>query len=196
MGLVGDYIIYTLTDAVAAIPIVIVLRGIAAAYRRKHRIHTTVLREILAALFFVFFLALLMQTVNPQQGFSIENFWRHLHLQEGINLKPFFAMKQILHGSHDYIVLNLAGNILIFMPIGLGLPLLWKPMTRWWRVTVLGFLLSLSIEAGQLFLLRGTDVDDLILNTVGAVLGYFLYLFIRRLFPSFVRSCRCWKAGS
>ncbi|MBS5873666.1 MAG: VanZ family protein [Clostridiales bacterium] len=37
---------------------------------------------------------------------------------------------------------------------------------------------------------RGTDIDDLLLNTLGAVLGYLLFLLIRRLWPALVEKCR------
>jgi glycopeptide antibiotics resistance protein len=83
----------------------------------------------------------------------------------------------------------LAGNVLAFVPVGILVPL-WRPADRRLRLTVLvvGFSLSLAIELGQLigslivgFNYRQADVDDLIVNTVGAVAGYALLVGTKRL---------------
>ncbi len=67
-------------------------------------------------------------------------------------------------------------NILLFIPFGYLLPLIWSKADRWWKVTLLGFSISLIIELLQLFTRLGyADVDDLINNTVGALIGYVLY---------------------
>ena len=83
----------------------------------------------------------------------------------------------------------LAGNVLAFVPVGILVPLL-RPADRrpWLTVLVVGFGLSLAIEFGQLvgslivgFNYRQADVDDLIVNTVGAMAGYALLVGTRRL---------------
>ena len=61
----------------------------------------------------------------------------------------------------------------MFMPFGFLIPLLWNVSNK--KVIVIGFCSSLFIEFCQLFLARGTDVDDLILNTTGTILGLLLY---------------------
>lgn len=61
----------------------------------------------------------------------------------------------------------------MFMPFGFLIPLLWNVSDK--KVIVIGFCSSLFIEFCQLFLARGTDVDDLILNTTGTILGLLLY---------------------
>ena len=64
-------------------------------------------------------------------------------------------------------------NAVMFAPFGFLLPVLWCKCRKW-KVTVLaGFLLSLTIEILQMFCFRATDVDDLIMNTLGAGFGYF-----------------------
>ncbi|MEY9093660.1 VanZ family protein [Paenibacillus sp. RC84] len=69
---------------------------------------------------------------------------------------------------------NFAGNILIFMPFGMLLPLLLRGMSNpWSKVFMLSFTFSLGLETSQLILTIGTfDVDDLILNTFGGLLGH------------------------
>ena len=79
--------------------------------------------------------------------------------------------------SH-HLLINIMGNIILFVPIGLGVPLLWSVSGR--LTLVIGFLSSLFIELCQLLMLRGTDVDDLILNTLGVLLGVLLYKLLQR----------------
>ncbi|MFL6562606.1 MAG: VanZ family protein [Bacillus sp. (in: firmicutes)] len=68
---------------------------------------------------------------------------------------------------------NLAGNIIGFMPFGFILPLLAKKFQKLRPVTLFTFCLSLTFELLQLIFEFGSfDVDDLILNTLGGILGY------------------------
>jgi glycopeptide antibiotics resistance protein len=68
---------------------------------------------------------------------------------------------------------NLAGNIIGFMPFGFILPLLAKKFQKLSTVTITTFCLSLTFELLQLIFEFGSfDVDDLILNTVGGILGF------------------------
>lgn len=64
----------------------------------------------------------------------------------------------------------------MFMPIGFILPLLYKISGK--KVILLGSLFSLFIETSQLFLQRGTDIDDLMLNSLGVVLGLLIYKLV------------------
>lgn len=69
-------------------------------------------------------------------------------------------------------------NILMTMPFGFGLPLITR--FRWQQVFIVGFLFSLVIEALQLltilFTYRAVDVNDVIFNTLGVVIGYGVFL--------------------
>ena len=75
-------------------------------------------------------------------------------------------------------------NIILFVPLGIMLPFLWKKYNTLKATAVFGFMMSLSIELLQLFTYRATDINDLIANTLGAVLGYFLFRIISYLVPS------------
>ena len=73
-------------------------------------------------------------------------------------------------GNWGYFIYLFFGNILWFVPAGI-LTRLWG--WRLWQAVLAGFLLSLSIEAAQFVLGSGvSELDDLILNTLGALLGY------------------------
>lgn len=74
------------------------------------------------------------------------------------------------------VLLNLAGNVVGLMPFGFFLPFLAGRTRKCYTVTCLTFLFSLVIEITQLLCKVGSfDVDDLLLNTIGGVLGYFLF---------------------
>ncbi|WP_399549573.1 VanZ family protein [uncultured Clostridium sp.] len=67
-------------------------------------------------------------------------------------------------------------NIIMTIPLGFLLPLIWKQFRTIKKVALSGFLLSLCIELSQLFTQsRTTTTDDLIMNTLGAIIGYFIF---------------------
>ncbi len=106
-----------------------------------------------------------------------------------VNLIPFQEIRRfwaLLQYPQWRVVafLNLAGNILIFMPFGGLVALLLHPRERWYLSTLLGLELSLCVELIQLAARIGCfDVDDLILNTTGALLGYWVYKLWKRFYP-------------
>ncbi len=78
------------------------------------------------------------------------------------------------------VIINVAGNIAVFMPFGFGLTATFQYFNakRFFPLMVItaGFLLSLSIEVTQLQIpSRITDIDDLILNTLGTIAGMALW---------------------
>ncbi|MBR0040819.1 MAG: VanZ family protein [Oscillospiraceae bacterium] len=74
-------------------------------------------------------------------------------------------------------------NILLFFPLGLLLPIMYKRYDSIKKVALAGFLISLSIELVQMFECGATDINDLITNTIGACLGYFISKYLRKIFP-------------
>ena len=77
---------------------------------------------------------------------------------------------------------NLIGNVLAFVPLGLLLPLALVSMRRLVPVVTAGFLLSLLAESIQLSARVGSfDVDDVLLNTCGTLLGYLCYIMCDRI---------------
>lgn len=65
-------------------------------------------------------------------------------------------------------------NALMFVPLGFLLPLLWPRYRQLSRLAAVGALNSAMIELLQLFSFRATDIDDFLMNTLGAVIGFFL----------------------
>lgn len=93
------------------------------------------------------------------------------------NLVPFHVIFTYFEQATLHSWVNFAGNILIFMPFGMLLPLLFRGMANpWSKVFMLSFTFSLGLETSQLILAIGMfDVDDLILNTFGGLLGCGMY---------------------
>lgn len=94
---------------------------------------------------------------------EIERFWKH---------------RDIL-GIHSFY--NLAGNILGFMPAGFFIPILWKKRKSFLFTLCVTFEMSFVVEILQLIFRVGSfDVDDLILNTLGGILGYLLLMLVEK----------------
>ena len=75
-------------------------------------------------------------------------------------------------------------NVLLFLPIGLLLPSLYGRHQTFKRCMLPGFCFSLSIELLQLFSFRSSDVNDLLMNTLGCAAGYGIFALIRKLYPA------------
>jgi len=146
-------------------------------------------REIALFAFVIFSAGLSSQTVIPKFEIGVNGF---NIVKSGIhetNLIPFKVLFQtynevFVNGYINYFLINFLGNIILFIPFGLFIPLLWKTSNK--KTLFIGFCSSLFIEICQLFLARGTDVDDLILNTTGVLLGLIIYKFLKKHFKSFV----------
>jgi glycopeptide antibiotics resistance protein len=104
-----------------------------------------------------------------------------------INLIPFYSITEYISGSTSnlkrFAFSNVVGNIVIFVPLGLYLPLLKKDKRVITNLLFI-FLVSLFVEIIQgLFGLGASDIDDIILNCLGGwigILGYKFSLFILR----------------
>ena len=93
-----------------------------------------------------------------------------------LNLIPIIHLFDVYEGWQR----NLFGNIAMFIPVGMVLPFCFEKLDNIGKVTLSGLCCSLCIELMQLpFFERTTDVDDLITNTTGALIGALLYFFFR-----------------
>ncbi len=89
-------------------------------------------------------------------------------------IRRFWIHRDVLGSAA--VLMNLVGNVAMAVPIGFAVPLLFPSMRRPGRTILFTFLLSLLAETGQLILRVGCfDVDDLLLNTIGGVIGYLLF---------------------
>ena len=87
------------------------------------------------------------------------------------NLVPFSTKIDIM----EHIL-----NVVLFVPLGLLVPLMCDKKNKLYQIIILGVGLSLLIEVSQLLNHRATDIDDLLLNSIGAVLGYGVFLLFNK----------------
>lgn len=96
-------------------------------------------------------------------------------------IKRFLQYRDVL--GKKAVFLNLAGNVIAFMPFGTFLPTFFARCRKFFFTVWYSFELSLTVELLQLIFKVGSfDVDDLLLNTIGGLFGFFVYVVIARLF--------------
>ena len=95
-----------------------------------------------------------------------------------VNLLPLVNLFD--YDSKRDLLLNVIGNAAMFVPSGIVLPIVYKRLNTFWKVLLAGVVISFCIEIIQLpFSVRATDIDDLILNTIGLIVGYGIYSLIQ-----------------
>lgn len=89
-----------------------------------------------------------------------------------------------------YELLGIIENVIFFVPLGLLLPFVWKKAS-FAKTVLIGFACTVFIEVVvQPFWGRDPTIDDIICNTLGTVIGYLLYLLIKKIFPRFTEKCK------
>ncbi|MCI2000992.1 MAG: VanZ family protein [Clostridia bacterium] len=123
---------------------------------------TSLKRRVVTILFVAYFSAVLSIVGIP----SINA----LTIDLSINIIPIVDM---INGLKTTVL-----NIILFIPLGFLLPLIWHNFRSAKNTILFGFGLSLIIEISQIFTYRATDIDDLITNTAGTLLGYLIAGFV------------------
>lgn len=141
------------------------------------------------ALYILFLIKVIIFKYPYEQLAAIVQTWRRDVILEGLgtaNFIPFKTIKMyIKYADRLNSFENLVGNILAFVPFGVLFPMMRKKKSGLSDVFANALVLVLGIEVFQLFSAFGAfDVDDIILNCFGAVLGYVVYVRCRRLFPA------------
>lgn len=143
-------------------------------------------RKVIKYIVFVVYIALLVYLVLFAEMFGRTEVSR----QYRYNLVPFKEITRFITYYHQLgfmaVMLNLVGNVVAFMPFGFCLPMISENSVKIVKVVVFSFALSLVIELMQLITRVGScDVDDLILNTLGGVLGYICYVMACKVYRRF-----------
>jgi glycopeptide antibiotics resistance protein len=115
-------------------------------------------------------LAFTLRAANPMPGQVVTD-----------NAIPFVTIRIYLDNLDSaFWVSQAVGNVLLLLPVGLFGPIALPLLGRWWRVLLVAIVISASIEVAQLFIPeRSADVDDVMINAIGALLGYWLLLLLR-----------------
>ncbi len=133
-------------------------------------------RRWLCGLLFVGYLVLLFYFLFFAEAMGRTSVKREYHY----NLVPFKEIMRFLNHVDKLgikaVALNIVGNVVAFMPFGFLIPMILRRRCAFWGTLFLSLDLSLLVETLQLIFKIGSfDVDDLILNTLGGVLGYVCY---------------------
>lgn len=133
---------------------------------------------------------ILFKNFNGRYGEVFNTSINKAVIKEGIrtaNFKPFSTIQLFSKSSRlrtEYKVDNLGGNIIGFMPVGFLLCIIIRHRYRFGLVLFSVFCISLCFEIIQLVTAWGVfDVDDLILNTFGGLLGIFFFSVFRTIAP-------------
>lgn len=100
-------------------------------------------------------------------------------------LQPFESIKFYFSGRmpFSYVFVNLIGNIAGFIPMAIFLAMLFKPLRSAPACILCIFFISVGFELFQLVTALGVcDIDDVILNTFGGMIGYFIFWLMNRFF--------------
>lgn len=142
------------------------------------------LEEAAMGCFILFHIGLLALALEGEYGSPaqmVERATERIMMGIGINLVPFRTITSFfVHFNMDIFLVNIVGNIIMFMPWGFGIVLLRKRNRHIGSVMGYSLLLPLFIETSQLFIGRSVDVDDLILNFAGGCLGAGIYFLLKR----------------
>lgn len=169
MNLIQNAISYLLPGSIVCISYFAIVEIIIQMKEEKitwgHRIILFILGIYLTLIF--------SATVSPVYGFSIKfPEWK------SVNIIPFRVLTTVASNP-----LNFFGNIIMFIPYGCLLVLLSKKCQKIYITTLAGAKLSFLIEFLQLFGSRGSDIDDIILNTIGTICGYCIGKLILTAIP-------------
>ncbi|MCI8412097.1 MAG: VanZ family protein [Clostridia bacterium] len=102
------------------------------------------------------------------------------HPQEYIlNIKPFNWIGNI--DSFQQVVVEKIPNIILFIPLGFFIPTVLKSKRKLYKVALISFVITFSVEFFQYFIGRSSDIDDIITNILGAIIGYVMFKVLNSL---------------
>ena len=131
------------------------------------------LAGFLLALWLIAGLVLTLEPAHPLAGQVVDD-----------NLVPFHTLSIYLANLGSWFWMrNLLGNLALLLPLGLLGPIALPALDRWWRIALVALLVSTAIELTQLLVPdRSADIDDVIVNVGGALLGYTGFRLLSTLF--------------
>jgi glycopeptide antibiotics resistance protein len=133
------------------------------------------LASFLLALWLIGGLVLTLQPAHPLPGQVVDD-----------NLIPFHTLAIYWRNlGSEFWMRNLFGNLALLLPLGLLGSIAFPALDRWWRIALVALLYSVAIELIQrLVPARSADIDDVIVNVAGALLGWAICRTARRITAS------------
>lgn len=171
--------------AALALPFWLAVRVTINLAGKKRKQPVSIRRELILTCFFVYVIFVAAITIIPTRMSRFRS-----PASTDINLIPFAnTLKCLLPGAAGKETIffcwqNMTGNILLFVPLGFLLPLISGTLVSRKRVLIVACALSSSIETIQLLSrlagsFRSVDVDDVLLNTLGAGVGFALFVLVK-----------------
>nr|WP_302600114.1 VanZ family protein [uncultured Cellulosilyticum sp.] len=175
---------YVYTTLMVALPVFIVIAILRVIYlEKKNRTHHLTWRRELGVHCFIMYMVSLYEitAIRFGLGLSMENMMMR---QTRVSLEPMVVLlKWLKKGIWWHLFYNVVGNCVWFIPMGILVPALFKKQRKLWKVTMIGAFVSSSIEILQYILCTGvTDIDDVIFNTLGTIIGYCIWKVLKKLF--------------
>lgn len=144
----------------------------------KNKLRNTAI--ILFAVYSIFMLWLLFG--QRMSNWTFDSY--HERLMSNYNIIPFSTITDFFKGLNfsSFYFINLAGNLIMFVPLGLFIPSTIGKMRKFWKTFLLSAGILLCVETIQLFTLLGSwDIDDIILNLCGVSIGYILFRILYKI---------------
>ena len=193
MDLILSYLNSMVFYNILFLPIYLIDRRTHIKKNKKKNISINYLYEAILLAFVMYSIAMASQTIIPEYEVYMDiNNQIKIDIDVGtetsrINLIPFntlnrylFMESRTLDNWNVVSLINLVGNSFLFSPIGIVLPLLYKKFDSFKIIFLTGLMTTLSIEFIQIFIKRSVDIDDIILNTIGVIIGYILYKIFKK----------------
>jgi glycopeptide antibiotics resistance protein len=163
-----DAVIHAVPWWVYGIALVIIIIGSIFAFIKRGRNKGLKISACLFLLFYVIVLfcsTVFFRATTTTRHYPFDFLWHYQAIGQG---KVLFFPEIIM-------------NIAVFVPIGFAIGLAFRKL-KGWQAVLAGMGVSMGIELLQWFFMKGfADVDDVIHNTLGCVIGYLLYLGMRRM---------------
>lgn len=171
-GYINLLVVFIAATAVLYFPIFIILKNNGKGFIRQ---------SSYLLFFFSFFLIVFATTIlfNLPFDFKPERYI--------LNLQP---LRWLWEGNiKQRIMTEIRPNIMIFIPLGFFTPIVFKRMRRCSMTAMFIFAVTFSVEFFQYFIGRSSDIDDLIANLLGGILGYAIF----KIFNYFFKNRMWWN---
>lgn len=169
-----------LISLILALVLLTILISIVMRISYKEEEKIRVQHNIFGYMFMIYLIIALAEVV----GFPSISEWRRL---SGLNEAIFNPNINLIPFNDGFDISGIL-NIIFFMPFGFLLPTLWKKYRSFLKTLSYGIIFSFIIEIGQLFTKnRATDINDLIMNTLGTIIGWIIFNSLRKVFKKLTR---------
>lgn len=169
-----------LISLILALVLLTILISIVMRISYKEEEKIRVQHNIFGYMFMIYLIIALAEVV----GFPSISEWRRL---SGLNEAIFNPNINLIPFNDGFDISGIL-NIIFFMPFGFLLPTLWKKYRSLLNTLSYGIIFSFIIEIGQLFTKnRATDINDLIMNTLGTIIGWIIFNSLRKVFKKLTR---------